>query len=92
MEYIDVEWVHDSPENPTRLVSELDEARYETRKLEFFRDGRVGFSDSSRSSGGTDLGSEPVPPLEEINDQPEFRGISIDRTTFESLWSQYADE
>lgn len=40
MKYIDVAWRHDFADEPVRLVSELDELRFETRKLEFFRDGR----------------------------------------------------
>jgi hypothetical protein len=44
MTYIDVTWFHKLPTVPVRLVSELDDERYEVRKLEFFADGSVGFA------------------------------------------------
>ncbi|REG50447.1 hypothetical protein B0G80_6879 [Paraburkholderia sp. BL6669N2] len=39
--FIDVAWTHGFETEPIRLVSQLDNERYEIRKLEFFRDGRV---------------------------------------------------
>jgi hypothetical protein len=41
------------------------------------------------TSGDTQLGDQPVPLLEEINSQGEFRGIEIDAATFEALWRQH---
>lgn len=89
MEYIDVEWVHKSEEEPIRLVSELDESRFEVRKLEFFRDGSVGFASSELTNLGTELGTLPVPPLAEINSSSEFLGVSISGDQFERLWRLY---
>ena len=42
MHYIDTAWKHSFPKEPVRIVSELDANRWETRKLEFYADGRVG--------------------------------------------------
>ena len=67
MMYIDVSWLHKSPLEPVRLISELDVAGWERRKLEFFADGRVGFACSTRATDGTALGTAPIPPLAEIN-------------------------
>jgi hypothetical protein len=89
MDFIDVQWRHNDPEDPVRLVSELDAQRYETRKLEFFANGVVGFASASESSGGTALGVVAVPPLSEINCDPEFAGVAITAAQFEALWSQY---
>ncbi|WP_232457234.1 DUF6881 domain-containing protein [Burkholderia ubonensis] len=86
---IDALWKHAFETEPIRLVSALDHARYEVRKLEFFRDGRVGFANETRSSLGTELGTVPVPSLVEINADPEFEAKEISMETFEALWSRY---
>lgn len=90
MEFIDVTWRHNFDNEPVRLVSELDEQRYETRKLEFFLSGKVGFASSATTSEKTMLGVEPVPPISEINSNPRFSASSISAASFEALWIQYA--
>lgn len=89
VEFIDVQWLHHFEAEPTRLVSELDEHRMETRKLEFFRDGRVGYAWGDHASYGTALGLVPVPSLSEINADPEFAGAMITAAEFEALWSTH---
>ncbi|WP_423760502.1 DUF6881 domain-containing protein [Burkholderia sp. NLJ2] len=84
---IDVAWKHAIDTEPVRLVSVLDRDRYEVRKLEIFRDGRVGFADETRSSQGTELGTVPVPSLAEINADPEFEARETTLELFEALWS-----
>ena len=90
MEYIDVIWRHELPSEPVRLVSELDGARFETRKLEFFRDGTVGFASTGAATGSTNLGLVPVPGLAEINADPEFDGTAMTPEEFEVLWLLHA--
>lgn len=86
MNYIDVKWLQSNPDCPVRLVSELDAARNETRKLEFFSNGSVRYAFKGGASGDTMLGLEPVPPLEEINANKEFEGVAISAAQFEHLW------
>ena len=86
MTYIDVLWHQQEPDYPVRLVSELDDDRYETRKLEFFGDGRVGFADSEVSREGTELGEAPVPPIAQINVDPQFTARETTAAAFEDLW------
>ncbi len=88
MEYVEVSWFHDFPEEPIRLVSELDEQRYEVRKIEFSRDGSVGVASLLKAIGGTQLGSEPVPSLDQINSDPKFLDSPIDLEFFEALWKK----
>ena len=92
MEYIDVEWIHKDSAYPVRLVSELDERRHETRKLEFFPRGEVGYASQHQSAHGTELSLEPIPPLAEINQSPEFRGAYISAKAFEVLWAANAPD
>ena len=37
MRYIDVKWLHQNPEYPIRLVSEIDSDGYEIRSWNFYR-------------------------------------------------------
>lgn len=90
MEFIDVTWRHDEKTDPVRLVSELNSERYETRKLEFFPDGRVGFASSVASSSSTRLGVMPMPSVAEINSDPQFHASWIEKQEFDLLWAQYA--
>src|SRR5258705_13531981 len=43
MQYIRVRWKHALPDEPVELLSELDSESWEVRKVEVFRDGRLGF-------------------------------------------------
>lgn len=90
MEYIDVIWKHNFSNEPIRLVSELNSERYEVRKLEFFQSGKIGFASKESHSEGTELGTIPVSLLDEINEDPQFVGITISCTEFEILWSNHA--
>ncbi len=90
MKYIDVQWLHENSEDPVRLLSELDQDGYETRKLEFFSDGCIGFACASAASLGVELGSAPVPPLGVINASEEFNGVEIAPADFEVIWSRVA--
>ena len=90
MKYIDVRWQHSHADEPIRLVSEIGTDGVEVRKLEFFRDGRVGFASKKANSDSTRLGVTAVPDLPEINSEEEFSGISIDASAFEELWKRHA--
>lgn len=86
--YIYSKW-HNSPAGcPSEFYSELDSRRFETRKIELFSDGRKGFSDGQRSTEGTRLGIEPVPPVDEIRSQPEFSINVISAKDFEQKWKE----
>jgi hypothetical protein len=86
MRYLDVKWIHDLDEEPIRLVSEIDLIGFETRKLEFFRDGRVGFASAAGASLETELGTVPVQSIDEIGTLGEFVGLTITGSDFEALW------
>ena len=83
-QYIKVEWIHDHPDEPVVLYSELDEDRWEVRKVEFYADGKLDGADAERSSGTTRLGELPVPPLNELTN--EFVPQVIDAAEFERIW------
>ncbi|MDC8012507.1 DUF6881 domain-containing protein [Tahibacter soli] len=86
MNYLKVRWVHQRQSDPVLLLSELDDDRYELRKVEVFPDGRMGFSGLVRSSGGTVLGEKPVPVATEIAADPQFIVEQSDSLAFEDAW------
>ena len=92
MRYIDINWHHDADEEPYRLVSEIGADGLEKRKLEFFRNGTVGFASELVSSDSTMLGVGKIPALEIIVAQPDFSGRAISKEEFEQLWLEHARE
>ncbi|MFJ9034805.1 DUF6881 domain-containing protein [Streptomyces sp. NPDC102274] len=84
--YLKLAWHHDFDDEPTWFYSELDESRYETRKVEVFRDGRRFFADSQISTGNAMLGEIPAPSLEELEAEAEFTAAEITREEFETEW------
>jgi hypothetical protein len=66
----------------------LDDQRWEVRKVEVFREGRMGYADAEREFGGAGLGLVPMPLLAEIAADPQFEPVEITRLEFESVWSE----
>ncbi|RUP11126.1 hypothetical protein [Hyphomicrobium sp.] len=85
--YIRVLWLHGAPSDPVDLWSELDRNRFETRKLEIFRDGTIGYACATETAGGSRLGTVPVPSLAEIAADKQFQLVVISRSAFEHRWN-----
>jgi len=88
MTYFKCKWNHTFPDGPILLYSELDDQRWELRKVEVFRDGRMGYADAEKEFGGSGLGLEPTPSLADIAANSEFEPVEITRQEFESVWSE----
>jgi hypothetical protein len=88
MRYIKVVWNHSLPTEPVLLYSELDDNRWELRKVEQFRDGTLGYADSDVKSDRTRLSIEPLPSLSQIALQSQFIPLEISREEFEAIWRQ----
>jgi hypothetical protein len=88
MRYIRVNWEHTSPTDPVVLYSEIDDAGWERRKVEVFRDGQCGYASESETTSDTFLGIEPMPTDEEIASDPQFKLAEIQQSEFETIWSQ----
>jgi hypothetical protein len=84
--HIKVSWKHSDIEEPVELYSELDDVRWEIRKVEVFRNGALGYACHSVSRGGTFLGLTPIPSLAEIARDPQFEPVEIVRNEFEDIW------
>ncbi|EPV2501582.1 DUF6881 domain-containing protein [Enterobacter hormaechei] len=88
MKYIKVYWNHSFDDEPVELYSEIDDSRYEVRKVEVFSTGDLIFSDESTPINITTLGELPLPSLSEINKDSQFKAIYIDAVEFENIWTK----
>lgn len=86
MEYLKVGWLHEHPNEPVVLMSELNEDRFEVRKVEIFADGRIGFASTDQLSGETILGETAIPSPAEIASDPQFVVEVFDARSFEEAW------
>lgn len=82
-----VKWHHAFEDEPVVLYSERDDERWETRKVEMFRNGRCGYASAEGSTDDTMLGLVPTPPLEEIAVDPQFEPSESERAEFERMWA-----
>ena len=66
---------------------EFDDARWEFRKVEIFRNGNVGYADASTSKG-THLSITRIPPRSEIASDTQFEPCEITKNEFEMMWAR----
>ncbi len=88
-QFLSVKWIHTLEDEPVLMVSELDSSLNELRKIEYFKDGSVGIASRRRSSNGTMLSIEPLPPIDTINADPQFVAEEISEAEFEAQWDVY---
>ena len=86
--YIYSKWKNSPAGSPVEFYSELDGSRYETRKVEVFHGGKLGYASKNKTSNNTQLGIIPVPPLSEIMSQPEFEIKPITKEDFGVIWEK----
>jgi hypothetical protein len=87
MNYIRVEWHHPLQSEPVLIYSEIDEDRWERRKIEVYVDGRHDFADVADAKSATKLSTEPLPSLLEIAADPQFVPVQISQSEFENVWA-----
>jgi hypothetical protein len=88
--YFACRWLHDFADEPVLLFEELDEQRYETRKVHQYADGRLVRTDRV-SDLSTSLAWVPVLPEDEIASQREFEVLALSAEQFEEVWRQATD-
>lgn len=88
MTYERVHYHSTNPNSPYLLYSELDDERWEVRKIEVYRDGTVAYADADHEVGVW-LADQTMPTVEETNANPEFEAAEISRETFEAAWDRW---
>lgn len=90
--YIHIEWIHNNNEYPSHIYSELNEDRYEVRKIDFWKDGSIAFAFGDIEYGDTFLGTQPMPPLADLNGIDEWgeemKAQEITSEEFENKWQE----
>jgi hypothetical protein len=86
MEYFHCLWIHKDTDDPVVLVFEIDDDRYEVRKVEIWRSGQIGWAGRDSHTENTGLGEGSIPSLEEINVEPVFSAVKITKEEFENYW------
>ena len=88
VKYLRARWHHSHPDEPVWLYSELNDDRWEVRKVYIFPDGHSEWADRDHEVGSTALGLASVPPLDEINADPEFEAEEVSGDEFELVWAE----
>ncbi|WP_367575474.1 DUF6881 domain-containing protein [Arthrobacter horti] len=83
--YVKVVWHHEFDEEPTLLLSEIENRR-EVRKVEKFGDGRTQFAGPEGSTGDTTLSETLMPSPREIAQDPQFSLELMSAEDFEAEW------
>lgn len=86
--YLYSKWKSSPADSPVEFYSELDQDRWETRKVEVFHDGRLGYASATESAMDTLLSIVPIPSLAEIESQVEFDVRQIGVEEFEAAWKR----
>ncbi|MCI9332082.1 MAG: hypothetical protein HFG05_07915 [Oscillibacter sp.] len=91
MKYVLVEWDHDLDDEPYLIYSELDDHRYEKRRVEFYRNG-ITFSYGEERGNEGALASEPFPEdlrtLRPEEMEGDFVAQEISPSLFYEIWNQ----
>ena len=82
MSYAKITWRHQNEYDPVEIYTELDDARWEVRRVEVFSDGSQDCASRSRPSGRTFLSPEKFSSFAEIAANPELK------EDFEEMWSK----
>lgn len=89
MKYILLKWFHNLNNEPYLIYSEIDNQRYEVRKVEVYKDGTIHKHDEQLTDSLTALGDVAFPEnLDEINQDKQFYAEYISREEFESIWNK----
>jgi hypothetical protein len=86
MKYLKVDWHHENQSDPTRMYIEIDDARWERRKVEMFADGRMTYASPSSATGDSMLGLMEVPSIDDIRAIGEFDAVYIEQAEFMAMW------
>jgi len=79
-------WVSAPHDEPVEWYDELDVLRRSIRCVRRFRDGSVKADSYASPDWRSEMPDQPIPPLEEINENPDFVAKEISKQEFEVAW------
>ena len=82
------ECTYDSIFQLSSVYSEINNERVETRKVEIFKDGTMGFADKHSNNGATLLCDQLMPSIEEIIKDSDCKAKYISAEEFEDIWKR----
>lgn len=89
MKYILLKWFHNLENEPYIIYSEIDNQRYEVRKIEIYKNGITRKCDEKMVNSQIELGDVAFPEnLDDINQDKEFYAQYISKEEFESIWNK----
>lgn len=68
------------------MYSEINQDRWEVRKVEVFQDGTSTYASPLYNTGDTWLAESQLPSMDEINKDSQFQADVISRHDFERIW------
>jgi hypothetical protein len=80
-------WHGAAGEYPTEFFYELDKERWAIRVVEKFSNGSVKALSFADQNWRDLMPEAAIPPIEEINERPEFSAREISRAEFEVIWT-----
>ncbi len=79
----------DAPDDEwNEYYDELDTSRWSIRCVRKYRDGRLEAHSYASDNWRDVMSDAAVPPIETINQDPEFRAKEISKAEFEEIWNQ----
>ena len=88
LKYILLNWFHNLEDEPYIIYSEIDNQRYETRKIEIYKNGTIRKCNEKMLNSQIELGDVAFPEnLDEINQDEQFHAQYISKEEFESMWN-----
>lgn len=88
MEYIAIDWIHQFSDEPIKIYLELDGNREEIRKIELYINGNLGYATINTAYRGSMLSKLPVPELNEIARDSQFKALEINQEQFNEIWNE----
>jgi hypothetical protein len=88
MKYILVKWLHEHMGEPVAIYSEIDSLLWETRKVEVFRNGAMGFASKTSSAHSTRLTEIRMPAVVDINLDRQFIACEVSASEFNDVWAK----
>jgi len=86
VEYWKVEWHHGFEKEPVLFHHEIGPDRWETRRVQGYRDGRLLRADAEHETAEVGLGEIPFGDIADVAAQEEFSARVSSRPEFEEAW------